>query len=82
MSGRMAMPLKTQKKAVELGSQAGPRVSRIRRDPATVAKLPDPDKPIEWWRTDEGEIKLAIIGIVLFALAIDIIVIAIGAYWS
>ena len=76
----MAMPLKPSKKSVQLDQTA--RVSRIRRDPATVAKISDGEKKLEWWQSDEWEIKLSILGIVLFALAINIIVLAIGAYWS
>lgn len=76
----MAMPLKPNKKSVQLDQPA--RVSRIRRDPAAVPKLSDGDKKLEWWQSDEWEIRLAIVGIVLFALAINIIVLAIGAYWS
>jgi hypothetical protein len=67
--------LKPAKQTVEL------RASRIRRDPALVAKPAEADKKLQW-QSSEREIKIAIIGIVLFALAIDIIIIAIGAYWS
>ncbi|HET9811973.1 MAG TPA: hypothetical protein VFP53_09835 [Sphingomicrobium sp.] len=69
----MSKPLKPDKRAVEL------RPSRIRRDPVPA------DKPSELkvqLRSGEWEIKLALIGIVLFALAIDIIVVAISTYWK
>ena len=56
------------------------RPSRIRREP------PPPDKAearkLMPWSTDEGEIWLAIAGIVAFALAINIIILAISAHWS
>ena len=34
------------------------------------------------WRTSEREIWVALIGIVAFALAIDIITVAVIAYWQ
>ena len=71
----MSRNLKPSKQTVEL------RVSRIRRDPALADKPAVADKKLQW-QSSEREIKIAIIGIVLFALAIDIIIIAIGAYWS
>ena len=71
----MSRNLKPAKQSVEL------RASRIRRDPALVQKAAPAEKKLQW-ETSEREIKVAIIGIVLFALAIDIIIIAIGAYWS
>lgn len=76
---RMAMPLKPSKKSVELDQPA--RVSRIRREPVP-AEPPPGEKRLEWWQSDEWEIKLSIAGIIAFALAINIIVLAIGAYWS
>ena len=54
------------------------RPSRIRRDPAladSAANL----RRIPWWATREWEIRLAIIGITFFALAISAVVIDIGA---
>jgi hypothetical protein len=63
---------KPGKQAVEL------RPSRIRRDPPALAK----EKAAEVrWQTSEREIKLAILGIVLFALAINIVILGISAYW-
>lgn len=55
------------------------RPSRIRRDPVQVAKPADSGKDL-WWRSNEWEIKLALIGIVAFALAINVIVVAVSAY--
>lgn len=68
---------KPKKKTVEM--DAAPRPSRIRRDPATVAKAADEAKTA-WWRSDEWEVKLAILGIIAFALAINVITFAISAY--
>lgn len=65
---------KSAKKAVEL------RPSRIRRDPVHVKEEQRLDKV--QWRTSEREIWLAMIGVVLFALAINVIVVAISAYWN
>jgi len=68
---------KTGKKSVELDS--APRPSRIRRDPATIAKPADAEKKAHW-RSDEWEIWLAVFGIIAFALAINIVTLAISAY--
>jgi hypothetical protein len=65
--------LKTGKKAVEL------RPSRIRRDPP--ARAAEKAEEVRW-QTSEREIKLAILGIVLFAIAINIIILGISAYWA
>ena len=62
---------KPRKQTVEMG-KAEVRPSRIRRDPVRVTESPDPEE-VAWWRSDEWELKLAIIGIVAFALAINII---------
>lgn len=75
----MSKHWKPGKKTVELNGPARP--SRIRRDPVRVAEAADAEKKLHW-RSDEREIWLAIIGILAFALAIDIIIIAISAYWS
>lgn len=77
----MARPHPTAKPTVNLASNpapAGPRVSRIRRDPppAKVEKIEvDPDERDQW---------AVIVGILTFALAIAVIVIALGRYsdWS
>lgn len=68
-----------RKATVELEPSVRP--SRIRRDPVPADKpmfLADKLKG----RSKEQEIMIAIIGIVLFALAIDIIVLGISTYWS
>ena len=71
----MSKLLKPGKKSVELNPAVRP--SRIRRDPVPADK-PRVDKVR--WRTDEREIKLAILGIIAFALAINVITLAISAY--
>ena len=76
----MAKPLKSGKKTVELEQQA--RVSRIRRDPVHVKQAEaEADRKLHW-RTSEREIWVALIGIVAFAIAIDIVAVALAAYWS
>jgi hypothetical protein len=53
-----------------------PRPSRIRREP------PPPEKPVSLdkalWRSSEWEIRLALVGIVVFALGICALVYDIG----
>lgn len=73
----MASPLPSRKQAVDLGS-AKPRVSKIRRDPPPVVKQLELRDPKDVERRD------AIIGVLAFALAIFVIVLAIGGYhgWS
>jgi hypothetical protein len=73
-------PLKTEKKTVVLQQPAATRPSRIRRDPVPVVH-PGEDKKLGW-NSSEREIWMALIGIVAFAIAIDIIALAIGVYWS
>lgn len=53
------------------------RPSRIRRDPALVTKAQDLRRDA-WWESREWEIRLAVIGITFFALAISAVVIDIG----
>ena len=67
------------KKSVELNPP--PRPSRIRRDPVRAADPAEAEKRLQW-RTDEREIKLAMIGVVLFALAINAVTIGISAITS
>ena len=69
----MSRPL--SKKTVELQAEARP--SRIRRDPVPVAQSADRKLDL---RSSERELWLAIIGIVLFALAIDLVIVGISAY--
>jgi hypothetical protein len=66
-----------RKKTVEL--QPAQRPSRIRREPPPAAERADaPERLL--FSTSEGEIWLAVFGMIAFALAIDIIVVAISAY--
>ena len=77
----MARPQPTGKQSVNLASKlasAGPRVSRIRRDPppAKIEKIVlDPDERDQW---------AVVVGILTFALAIFAITLAFGIYsgWS
>lgn len=66
----MAVPLQSGKQSVKLAAM--PRGSRIRRDPPRV-----PDK-VDLRDPEEVERRNVIIGIGAFALAIAIIVLAIG----
>lgn len=70
----MTKPWKPDKKTVEL------RPSRIRRNPVHVEE----EKRLDGvqWRTPEWEIRLAMIGVVLFALAINVVSIGISAITS
>ena len=75
----MSKEFKPRKETVALQPEARP--SRIRREPAPA------DKPLSivgriQWRSREWEIRLAIIGIILFALAINAAVIDIGEVLS
>lgn len=66
-----------RKKTVEL--QPAPRPSRIRREPPPPAERADAPRRL-LFTTSEGEIWLAVFGMIAFAIAIDIIVIAVSAY--
>jgi hypothetical protein len=72
----MAAPLKTGKQSVKLGAPV--RVSRIRRDPPPVAKKTIERDP------DERDMRVAVIGVIAFALAIAVITVAFSsaAGWS
>ena len=63
---------KIDKKTVELAP------SRIRRDPARTSSPEEAAKELRW-QSSEWEIKLALIGIALFALAINIVVLGFSA---
>lgn len=76
----MARPMKATKKTVQLDEPA--RVSRIRRDPVHVKEVRAEAEKKLHWRTSEREIWIALIGILAFALAIDIITVAVIAYWQ
>ena len=75
----MAAPLKTGKKTVDLAS-SGVRVSRVRRDPPPPQKL----KELTIRERSERDIRLGIIGILLFALALFVIALGFSdvAGWS
>ena len=64
---------KPNKKTVELKPPA--RVSRIRRDPALADTSIARDA---WWDSREWEIRLAIVGITMFALGLSALVFDIG----
>ena len=72
----MAQPLHTGKQPVNLAS-AGPRVSRIRRDPPPAVKA----TIVEVEESDETAV---LVGVLVFALAIFVLVLAFGIYsaWS
>lgn len=67
----MAKQWEPKKKTVEL--QEAPRPSRIRRQPAPVENAITRKLDRIDWSSRQWEIRLAIVGIVLFALALDVI---------
>ncbi len=69
----MASPLKTGKQAVDLAG-SGVRVSRIRRDPPPKLKEIPVRDPEDRDRED------VIIGVIAFALALFVILLAIASY--
>ena len=71
----MSKHWKPGKKTVELATP--PRPSRIRRDPVRAGK-PAGVANNAWWESREWEIRLAVIGIIFFALAISAVVFDIG----
>jgi hypothetical protein len=73
----MAQPLHSGKQAVDLAA-AGPRVSKIRRDPPAAVK------EIEFRDRAESDRSDVLVGILAFALAICALAVAFGAYsgWS
>jgi len=73
----MSKAWKPKKKTVEIAAPARP--SRIRRDPVRAAEAEGAAKD-GWWRPDEWEIPLAILGIIVFALAINVITFAISEF--
>lgn len=70
----MSKPWKPGKKTVEL------RPSRIRREPVRSEEAQRLDKVR--WHSPEWEVRLAIIGIILFALAINAVTIGISVITS
>lgn len=71
----MAKPLQTGKQSVNLATSEV-RVSKIRRDPPPVVKQLEVRDPRELERRD------VIIGVLAFALAIFVIILAFGSYWG
>jgi hypothetical protein len=66
---------KIRRRSVDLQPVARP--SRIRRDPALADKAEN-FRRNAWWESREWEIRLAVIGITFFALAISAVVIDVG----
>ena len=64
----MSKAFKPAKSTVEL------RPSRIRRDPVRVAENDRLAKDA-WWESREWEIRLAVMGVIMFALALCVIMI-------
>jgi hypothetical protein len=69
---------KIRKKTVELSAPARP--SRIRRDPKQV-EMQTLVRGM-WWQSREWEIRFAVIGIILFALAINFVSVGFSAITS
>lgn len=76
---RVGKQWKAGKKTVELEGEARP--SRVRRDPA-LGGMPDYLARNAWWESREWEIRLAIAGIIAFALAFWVLSIGIGEITS
>jgi hypothetical protein len=70
----MAAPLKPGKQTVQLNASNG--ASRIRRDPVGV-KVQQLSRDA-WWESRECEVRLAVGGILFFAIAISALVIDLG----
>lgn len=70
---------KLNKKTVELQQPAAAaRPSRIRRDPIRTQIETEHRLRDAWWESREWEIRLAIAGIIFFALGISAVVFDIG----
>ena len=70
----MSKDWKPSKKTVELQQQQQqPRPSRIRREPVPVEQRTERGDLVTsaWWRSDEWEIPIAIVGMIIFALGIN-----------
>ncbi len=67
----MSKDWKPSKKTVELQEQ--PRPSRIRREPVPIEPRTERGDLVAsaWWRSDEWEIPIAIVGMIVFALGIN-----------
>ena len=74
----MASPLKTTKATVDTNSRAPG--SRIRRDPPQAA----PVKRLEVRNVDESDRRVAMIGIIAFALAMFVVIVGFSSIggWS
>ncbi len=72
----MASPIHSGKQSVDLAS-AGPRVSRIRRDPPPAVKE-------TLVQLEESDQTIVVVGVLAFAMAIFFLVLAFGVYsaWS
>jgi hypothetical protein len=70
----MASPLQTGKQSVKLGAPV--RGSRIRRDPPPIAKKIAERDP------EERDQTVVVVGVIAFALAIFVIVLAAGSYYG
>lgn len=66
---------------MDFAKPAAPRASRIRRDPVPAEKPASLEKAL-WRSSREWEIGFAIIGMILFALAIDAAWVGISAVMS
>lgn len=75
----MSKQWKPSKPTVELHKPAG-RPSRIRREPKPIVHDQHLSSRNAWWDSREWEIRLAIIGISFFALAISALVFDIGEF--
>jgi len=71
----MATPLKPSKPTVQL--RPAQRPSRIRRDPVKIVTAQQLSRDA-WWESREWEIRLAVVGIIFFAVAISALVIDLG----
>jgi hypothetical protein len=69
----MAQPLHSRKQSVDMAA-AGPRVSRIRRDP------PPPAAKETLVDLEESDQTIVVVGVLAFALAIFFLVVAFGVY--
>lgn len=69
---------KIRRKTVDLHAPARP--SRIRRDPLHVKE--ERLARDAWWASREWEIRLAILGIILFALGVNAVVFDLGELFS
>jgi hypothetical protein len=80
----MSRDWKPRKDTVELKGEAAPsRASKIRREAAPapgsrIRRDPVREEKELFWRSREWEVRLAIIGVILFALALNFVWIGLG----